>query len=172
MGITRFTVAAVVLMGVLTACSSGGSSGSDPGSNSVAEPAQGNIGNPNAGDSPSAAPSGPSFAVSCKMVNGSGGSWEPQVTVKNTGSAPMQLPDLNVVNTSLMFDFEWFGSNGAQVGTASDGAAPDQAGQITTIQPGSSSVFTFDSDGMVNQAQDTLKVSTCTAIIQGYSDAY
>lgn len=127
--------------------------------------------------SASSGSSGPGYTVACKMVTGpkdnftGQAGWNPEVTVKNTGTAPMQLPNLNVVNQALAFDFEYFGPGGSQVGTAADGIIPDQSPQITTIQPGDSAVFTFNS-GTANQASDTLKVTTCTAIIEGYSEAY
>ena len=133
---------------------------------------------PTAGDAPAAASSAPpgssgsGYTVSCKMASGPQGSWNPVVTVANTSSSPMQLPDLSVVDQPLGFDFEFFDASGAQVGTPADGQPPDRDGQIT-IQPGQSEVFTFTGAfSSVDQSGDSVHVASCTALIAGYSNAY
>jgi hypothetical protein len=164
--------AVLVMAGSLAACSQASSQGS-PAQQPTAD---------NAAAPTSSAPtgsSGPGYTVSCKMASGPQGSWNPVVTVANTSSSPMQLPDLNVVNQPLGFDFEFFSASGAQVGTPADGISPDQGGQINTIQPGQSETFTFNGGGSmglsgppVDQSGDSVHVATCTALITGYSNAY
>ena len=167
MGRMIFTGAAVLAMaGTLAACSRASSQG---------EPAQRPAASSAAAPAASAPPgsSGPGYTVSCKMASGPQGSWNPVVTVANTSSSPMRLPDLNVVDQPLGFDFEFFSASGEQVGTPADGISPDHDDQIFTIQPGQSEEFTFSSNGTpVDQSEDTVHVASCTALITGYSNAY
>ena len=164
--------AALAMAGSLAACSQ--SSSQDP-------PAQqttaGNA--PAPASSAPASSSGPGYTVSCTMESGPQGSWNPVVTVANTSSSPMQLPNLSVVNQPLGFDFEFFSASGAQVGTPVDGISPDQGAQINTIQPRQSMTFTFSGQGSTglpntpaDQSGDSTHVASCTALITGYSNAY
>jgi hypothetical protein len=158
--------AVLAIAGTLAACSQASSHGE-----STQQPTASNAVAPASSASPSS--SGPGYTVSCKMASGPQCSWNPVVTVTNTSSSPMQLPDLNVVNQPLGFDFEFFSASGDQVGTPADGISPDHDDQIFTIQPGQSEVFTFSSDGTpVDQSEDTVHVASCTALITGYSNAY
>jgi hypothetical protein len=155
--------AVLVLGGALTGCGQ---------SSPQASPTAGNVAAPASAAPASSAPagsSGPGYTVSCKMASGPNGTWNPVVTVANTGSAPMQLPDLNVVDQPLGFDFEFFGASGAQLGTASDGITPDGGFGIITIEPGSSHAFTFNGTATPTS---TVQITSCTALISGYSDAY
>jgi hypothetical protein len=165
------------IAGTLAACSQ-----PSPQGPPALQPTAGNApapASPAAASSATPDSSGPGYTVSCKMASGPQGSWNPMVTVANTSSSPMQLPDLSVVNQPLGFDFEFFSASSAQVGTPSDGISPDQGGQINTIQPGQSEVFTFNGGGSmglssppVDQSGDSVHVASCTALITGYSNAY
>ena len=173
MGRIVLTGAAVLVMaGSLAGCSQPGPQGPP-----TQHPTAGNAAAP-ASFAP-AGSSGPGYTVSCKMTSGPQSSWNPVVAVANTSSSPMQLPDLSAVNQPQGFDFEFFSAPGAQAGTPADGISPDQGGQINTIQPGQSEVFTFNGGGSmglssppVDQSGDSVHVASCTALIAGYSNAY
>jgi hypothetical protein len=112
-----------------------------------------------------------SYTVSCQMAKGpinsfSGNpSFIPRVTVKNTGSSTLHIPDLAVNDSPLSFSVEFFNASGTQV-NEDDGFTPNQNG--ATIQPRGSFTFTpLQMNGVVNDDQAGNNVTSCTASFDG-----
>jgi hypothetical protein len=112
-----------------------------------------------------------SYTVSCRMakgpLNGFSGnpSFIPRITVKNTGSSTLQIPDLAVSDSPLSFSVRFFSASGTQV-DEDDGFTPNQNG--ATIQAGGSFTFTpLQMNGVVGDDQAGNNVTSCTASFDG-----
>jgi hypothetical protein len=110
-----------------------------------------------------------SYTVSCKMGKGpyddylEGKSWVPKVTVTNTGSAALPLPDLAANDSPLSFAVRFFDSSGSQV--AEDDGYGD-VGHLVTVEPGHRYTLPIEQyNGTVND--DYPSAATCTATADG-----
>jgi len=156
-------VAALAALAVLGVAACGPSSG-DP-----------STGQAPAATSPAAATSSAaatfSYSVSCRMGKGpyddyvNGPSWVPWVTVANTGSESFTLPDLQVNDSPLSFQVEFFDSSGSQV-AEDDGYGGLNMSGVVTVQPGHS--YTIPNPQVNGTVGDDYPGDpTCTAAVDG-----
>jgi hypothetical protein len=112
-----------------------------------------------------------SFTVSCKMATGPVNSFTgdpsfiPEVTVENTGSSTLALPDMPESNSAITFDVKFMNTSGDLV-AEDQGMLPNQGS--ATIAPGASFTFTPTQDnGVVNDDEAGRGVTACTATLVG-----
>ena len=112
-----------------------------------------------------------SYAVSCKMATGPVNSFTgnpsfiPEITVKNTGSATLTLPDMAESNSAISFDVKFMNTSGGLV-TEDQAMGPNQ--DTATIAPGASFTFTpIQNNGVVNDDEAGNGVTACSATLVG-----
>jgi hypothetical protein len=120
---------------------------------------------------PAQTSSGDSFAVSCKMATGPVNSFTgnpsliPEISVKNTGSSTLALPDMAASNSAISFDVKFMNTSGGLV-TEDQSMLPNQ--DSATIAPGASFTFTpIQNNGVVNDDEAGDGVTACTATMVG-----